>query len=392
VELQREKGVVGQRGSTRKRGSTWTAYWRAVDPATNETVQQSKGGFRRQSDANKYLNTVVKQVDDGTYRRDTDMTIRELLVDHWLPAKESEGVRPATVSLYRHAANGWLLPHVGGLDVRQLAPAKVSALVETLKVAGSTQGRGGLSARSVQIAITVLKAATGWAAASPTGLIARDPLAGYKRPRAQQTPMNAWSTDEARRFLAATSGDRLAFAWSLFLTRGLRRGELCGLRWDEVDLDGRVIRIVRTRVVVDGKSVESLPKTAAGRRSVPLDPALVSVLRRHKAVQAAEQLAATESAYEDGGWLVADELGRPLYPDTVSERFDELVKKAKLRRIRLHDTRHTAASLMLASGVAVKVVADLLGHDPKVTLATYAHVIPGMGEQAGAALSAALLG
>ena len=142
---------------------------------------------------------------------------------------------------------------------------------------------------------------------------------------------------------------------------------------------------------MDGRPAESLPKTAAGRRSVPLDDLIVSLLRAHRARQAAEKLAAGP-AYEDGGWLVADELGQPLYPDTISERFTHLTKAASLRPIRLHDTRHTAASLMLASGVPVKVVADLLGHDPKVTLATYAHVIPGMGEQAGAALSAALLG
>ena len=90
------------------------------------------------------------------------------------------------------------------------------------------------------------------------------------------------------------------------------------------------------------------PPRAAG--AVPLDPAVVTVLRRHKAVQAAEKLAAGP-AFEDGGWLVADELGRPLYPDTVSERFDDLVRANKLRRIRLHDTRQTAASLMLAPGV-----------------------------------------
>lgn len=130
-------------------------------------------------------------------------------------------------------------------------------------------------------------------------------------------------------------------------------------------------RINRTRVLVDGLPVESGPKTAAGGRAVPLDAMLVDLLRAHRAHQAAEKLPAGP-AYEDGGWLVADELGRPYYPDTISERFGQLTKDAGLRSIRTHDTRHTAASLMLAAGVPVKVVADLLGHDPKVTLATYA--------------------
>lgn len=327
-------------------------------------------------------------VGQGAWKPDTKLTVEQLLGDHWLPAKRSEGLRAATLSLYRNAADAWVIPHVGGLDVRQLTPARAAVLTDKLTAGGARGGRR-LSPRSVQLALTVLKSATSWAVTA--GLLGRDPLVGYKRPRSTSKPMTAWSTEEARAFLKATASDRLAFAWGLLLTRGLRRGELCGLRWNDVDLEGGVLRVNRTRVLVDGVPSDSLSKTAAGRRSVPLDSTLVVLLRRHRASQASEKLAAGES-YEDAGWLVADELGRPYYPDTISERFDDQVRAFGLRRIRLHDCRHTAASLMLASGVPVKVVADLLGHDPRVTLATYAHVIPGMGEQAGAALSSALLG
>lgn len=377
------------KGSTIKRGATWTAYWSTTDPATGKRRQHSKGGFRLQKDARAHLNGILEKVEQGAWRPDAKLTVAQLLEDHWLPARQAEGLRPATLALYRNAVAAWVVPHIGALDVRQLNPAKVGEMVETLRVSGSRLGRGGLSPRSVQLAVTVLKSATSWAVT--VELLGRDPLVGYKRPRGGSKAMTSWSTAEARQFLAATADDRMAFAWAILLTRGLRRGELCGLRWDDVDLDGRVLRVNRTRVVVDGRTIDSSPKTAAGRRSVPLDDTLVSLLRRHRAAQAGEKLAAG-GVYQDDGWLLCDELGRPVYPDTVSERFDEQVKAAGLRRIRLHDTRHTAASLMLASGVPVKVVADLLGHDPKVTLATYAHVIPGMGEQAGAALSAALLG
>jgi integrase len=203
--------------------------------------------------------------------------------------------------------------------------------------------------------------------------------------------MTSWTVEEARSFLAATREDRFAFAWALLLTRGPRRGEVCGLRWDDVDFQGQAIRVSHTRVIVGGQPRDSLPKTSAGRRSVPVDGLLISLLRTHRARQAAEKLSAGP-AYEDHGWLLADELGRPCSPDTLSGRFDDLVKRAELRRIRLHDTRHTAATLSLANGTPVHEVAAILGHDPRVTLATYAHVIPGMGERAGAALSAALLG
>jgi integrase len=118
----------------------------------------------------------------------------------------------------------------------------------------------------------------------------------------------------------------------------------------------------------------------------------VGLLRSQKAKLSTERLKAG-AAYEDAGYVVADELGKPYHPDTVSDWFQTAVKDAGLPRIRLHDLRHTAASLMLASGVAVKVVSEMFGHSgPTITLSIYAHVLPGMGEEAGAALSASLLG
>jgi integrase len=223
-------------------------------------------------------------------------------------------------------------------------------------------------------------------------MLGRNPVATIRRPRVEAKPMTSWSVADARSFLAATSKDRLAVGWALLLTRGIRRGELCGLRWDAVDLEGGTIKILSTRVVVDGKAITSAPKTSAGKRSVPLDPSLLKLLKSHQTKQGAEKLSAGEG-YSDGGYVLADELGVPYHPDTISDWFETAVNAAKLPRIRLHDTRHTAASLMLASGVPTKVVSELLGHSsPTITLSIYAHVIPGMAEDAGAALSASLLG
>lgn len=204
--------------------------------------------------------------------------------------------------------------------------------------------------------------------------------------------MRAWTVEEASKFLQSTAIDRMAFAWSLLLTRGPRRGELCGLRWEGVDLAAGVVRINRTRVVADVHAVDSAPKTRSGRRSVQLDPSLVSILRSRKSSHAAERLVAG-AAHEDGGHLLADEVGRPCRPDSISEWFDQEVKATGLPLIRLHDCRHTAASLMLAAGFPMKVVSEMLGHaSPTITLAICAHVLPGMAEEAGAALSGSLLG
>lgn len=292
---------------------------------------------------------------------------------------------------YEGIIDNWIVPHIGGVKVGALTPAMVNKLTNTLRTSKSAKGRAGLSIRSTQMTVGLLKAACTWALVN--GYLARNPIQGVKRPKLQRIRMTSWTTEQAKAFLDFTKDDRLSFAWWLLLARGLRRGELCGLRWADVDLEGAVLRINRTRVTVEGRAIDSTPKTESGRRSIPLDPALVAILRRHKVRQAAESLAAGPGAYDDSGYLLADQLGRPYHPDSISGWFDEKVKEAKLPRIRLHDTRHTAASLMLASGTPVKVVFDLLGHaSPTITLSTYAHVLPGMAGEAGAALSASLMG
>lgn len=377
------------KGSTRKRGSTWTALWSTTDPATGKRKQHSKGGFRTQKEAQKHLNATLPRVDAGTYTPDARITVDRLLTD-WLAAKTSEGLRPATIALYTMAAESWIVPSIGALEARSLTPARAGELVEKLRSSeGSRLGRGALSPRSIQITIQVLKAATRWA--HETGLLGRDPLSGFRRPRAASKTMDFWTDEESAQFLRFVADDRMHAIWAFFLTRGPRRGEVAGLRWPAIDLDAGRLRIMRTRVLIDGQVAESLPKTDRGKRTIDLDPALVGLLRTHRAKLAAEKLRAGE-AYEDGGWLVCDELGRPWYPDSLSTRWDTLVAASGLRRIRLHDARHSAATSMLQARVPVPTVAAILGHDPAETLRTYAHVVPGATADAGAALSARLLG
>jgi integrase len=313
-----------------------------------------------------------------------------LLEEHWLPAQRLRGLRPATVEQYEHVVADWLVPNIGGLVVAGLRPMDVDKLKTTLATSTTPKRDRGLSPRSIQISVQVLKAATRWAARE--GGLGRDPLASVRRPRVEASKaMHAWTTDEARQFLASVKDDRLEAVWALLLTRGLRRGELAGLRWQQVDLDAGTVRIVETLIVVDGKVSASAPKTNAGKRTIPLDDSLVSRLRSLRSRQAQEHLAAGP-AYDRRGLLVADELGRPHSPEWISGRFEALVASAELPRIRLHDCRHTAATLMLAAGTPVKVVAEMLGHSStKVTLDFYAHVLPGMAERAGAELSASLL-
>jgi integrase len=294
------------------------------------------------------------------------------------------------LSQYEGVIESWILPRLGAVKVAQLTPATVVNYMTSLRSERSAHGRAGLSARSTQLSVGILKSACAWAVQNE--LIGRNPIASVRRPRAQAPAMKVWTADQARAFLVATRDDRLSVAYALLLSRGLRRGELLGLRWSAVDLEAGALRVDATLIIDDGHTIESRPKTNAGRRRIPLDATLVGLLRSHRDRQRFEKKAAGE-AYDDGGYVIVDELGRPYYPGTISVAFKAAAEAAGLPAIRLHDTRHTAASLMLADGVPTKVVTEILGHaSPVITLSVYAHVLPGMSEEAGERLSAQLFG
>jgi integrase len=376
------------KGFIRPRGETYTSYWETRNASDGRRVQHSKGGFRTKTAARAYLNEVVGAVQAGDWKPDQGLNVRSLLVDHWLPAQRTRGLRPSSLASNELVVEKYLIPALGALRVSALTPANIAELVEHLRTSKSSQGRAGLSSRTVQVGN--LKAATAWTARNQ--LIGRDPLMGIQRPRLEHTEMRSWSLDEAHQFLALTASDRLAAIWALLLSRPLRRGGVAGLKWDAIDFAAGTFQIVRTRICVDGKTIDSTPKTSAGRRLVPLDSSLITLLRAHEIQQKTERLAAGP-AWEGQGHVLCDELGRAYNANYLSDRFDKLVAKFGLRRFTLHGTRHTACSLMLAAGVGVKVVQELAGHSsPQITLALYAHTTPSMGREAGEALSASLLG
>jgi integrase len=223
-----------------------------------------------------------------------------------------------------------------------------------------------------------------------------DPLSDFHRPSLKGDAagtVKAWSVAQARQFVVSAAGDRFAACWALMITRGLRRGELAGLRWSAVDLDNRRLTVKVARVVVKAKVIDSLPESGVGR-TIPLDDMLVTKLRELRAVQDVEAEIAAE-AYENrtDPYVMADGRGRPMHPDSISRRFDALVAKVGLPRLTVHGLRHTTATLMLSAGVPAKVVSDLLGHSSTtITNAIYSRVPPGMSEQAGEKLSSAILG
>lgn len=243
------------RGSTRKRGSTWTAYWDApakVDPDTGAVVraQKSKGGFRTQKDAQRFLQEALPKVADGTYVEPSSEPLAVFL-RQWMQAIEAN-VKPLTSRRYRQTIEGQIAPRaIGSIPLARISPADVLAFMAELERCSdpSCEHTGGncrgLAVASRSTVLAVLRRALNDAVAWEK--IARNPAARIKPPRVGQTRVTAWTANELRRFLEYVADDRLAALWRLGAMTGMRRGELCGLRWQDVDLEAGLLRVERDR-------------------------------------------------------------------------------------------------------------------------------------------------
>lgn len=201
--------------------------------------------------------------------------------------------------------------------------------------------------------------------------------------------MRVWDAEQLRQFLDSIEQHRLYPAYHLAASTGMRRGEVLGLLWNDVDLDGRRLSISQALLSVAYAVKIGDVKTGPSRRTIDLDPRTVSILRSWRKRQLEERLALGED-YEDHGLVFTGPDGTPVHPDFFSQTFDRKVARSGLPRIRLHDLRHGHASLLLKSGVPVKVVSERLGHaTPAFTMTVYQHVLPGM--QAEAAMTFANL-
>ncbi len=326
--------------------------------------------FDRRKDAAAALAKVRHEVNEGLFVAPSAETLGEYL-DGWLPGV-IRGRRPATARSYADALRP-ARARLGARRLQALARADVEGLVDWMLTEGRKRGGPagtGLGLPSVRATIRLLKLALEDAVAD--GKTARNAARHVKVPQGIAAEPVAWSAAEASRFLAAAAGDRLHACWRLSLY-GLRRGEVCGLMWDDIDLGAARLTVRRARVIAAGEILVSGPKTANAGRTLPMDAGLVAALRSLRTRQAAERLAAG-GAYEPSGYVAADELGAPLAPGWYSRRFARLAAAAGVRRIPLHGARHTACSLLEKAGVPVSVISKWAGHHSGAfTMATYVH-------------------
>ncbi len=333
---------------------------------------------KNKEEARHKLRKARSDADQGVVFDAQNLKVSEYM-DHWLKDSAKDTVRVSTYQRYREIVTLHINPCLGRLKLANLTPAHVQRFYRD-------RLDSGLSPSTVRKFHNVLHRALGQAVRLE--LIPRNVTEATAPPKEAHEEISPLSRQEARRLLEAARGDRLEAFYVLALHTGMRQGELLGLRWEDVDLQSRVLRVRHTLSRNGGKFHFGEPKSKKGRRQIHLSQDAADALRYHLQAQI-DDIERLGDPYEDRGLVFTTKTGAPINPLNLRQRsFAGLLKKAGVRRVRFHDLRHTYATLMLSSNVVhPKIVQETLGHaNISITLDRYSHFVPSMGEGTAAAM------
>lgn len=367
------------KGSYERRGNKWSAIIDlAVDPVTGKRRRKRITATTKR-EAERLVAEAI-QSGAGGFAPDGRMLVRDFF-DQWLGTLESR-LRPSTIRRYQDLTRLHLLPALGNVKIAKLTQADVQRLY-------ADRLRSGLAPTTVRhlhgLLHRALSDAVRW------DLVVRNVTESVDPPRRSTPEAKTWNVQQVASVLAAAADDELEALWRLALITGMRRGEILGLRWSDVDFDNGSLFVRRTMSRGASSRLEGgEPKTVSGRRRIALPASVLDSLRRHKVRQLEHRLAAGP-AFRDQALVFANGTGGPLHPNSVASRFRTLAVRAGVPVIRFHDLRHTCATLMMAQGEHPKVVQERLGHaDVAMTINLYSHVMPDMQRQAADRLDATL--
>lgn len=349
-------------------GKTYSYVLRIPDPLTGRTKPAWVGGFNSEREAKLARDKARVALGNRDYTPPTKLTLGDYL-DTWLKNKQ---VSASTLERYESVIRLYIKPKLGAIKLQDLKPFHVQSLYTDMANNLGVTGKP-LSERSIQHTGVVLKMALRHAV-EVENLISVNPAQRIKLPRSVPKTPAPYSTSEVAKLLEVAKSHRLYFYFRLSAYTGARRGELIALKWS--DFDGSALTFNKSRIATKTGIYEN-HKTKGGlnhQRRVPLDAETIAQFSEHRKAQIIERMAMGE-LWQETGYIFTQENGLPLYPNTVSDLYKKLIKKAGLRYNRLHDARHTHATELLRAGEPLHVVAHRLGHrDAMVTATIYAHV------------------
>jgi integrase len=328
----------------------------------------------------EHLKQARKAVDEGLPAPDRRETVAKFL-DGWLEHLAHTDRSSATVVNYTNVVNYYVTPKLGRVKLTELAPRHVEKMQRDILADGK-------SARTARLSRSVLRAALRHA--ERHGLVSRNAAALAEPVKAEHHEKETMTAAQVTKLFAAAAGGRDECALVLLVTLGLRRSELLGLQWSDVNAKAGTVRISRALKRTPAGLEVSETKTGGSERTLQLVPLAVKALKSHKARQAEQRIKAGEH-WTDGNWIFTHAWGGPIDPDNFRHRFVALCDKAGIGHWSPHAARHTAGSLMFEHGADLKVVSQALGHSSiRVTADVYAHLLPERSGEAAAAMARAL--
>ncbi len=367
----RTKRRLQGEGTLRQRANgIWEARFHSPDGQRHSVYDKSQALVRQKlKEAQRRVGLGLESVGR--------MTLAEHL-NTWLESV-SRSLAPATVSAYRGHILNHIVPALGKARLAELLPQQVQAFLNQLHDAGVHPTTVGRIHATLRVALEN---------AHHQLLVERNVARLVKPPKAERPKVNPWSPKEAQAFLQAAQGLAAEPLYTLALYTGLRQGEILGLQW--TDIEGEVIHVRRQLRKQPGGPKLAPPKSQRGLRPVPLINPVREALGRQRAYQAQQRLLAG-SSWQETSLIFTNSLGKTLDGPTETHRFQQVCQQLGFRRVRFHDLRHAAASLMLESGVVMKVIQDILGHSSIVLTAdTYSHLSQEGLRQAGSLMESAV--
>lgn len=353
------------------------------DPVSGETKRKKIKGTQNKGETIKLGQAWARSIESGLLP-DASKTSLWTWLKRWL----DDYVKPPRVKVkthekYESVLRLYVKPALGDVPITKLQAPDVQRLYNQLLQSGG-EDKKGLSAHTVKCVHIALHAAL--KQALKAGMITRNVLDATEPPKGQRVEVKALTPEQEKNLLAAAykEGDRAYIICLLALSTGMRRGEIFGLKWSDIDLDKSTIHVQRSIVTVGGKIIEQeSTKTASSRRRIPVPAGVIKELRKWKAIQNEQRLAAGE-AYSDKGLVITTEVGTPYHPSTFDKVYKRALKAAGMKDegFCLHDLRHTHATRLFAEGWSAKAVQERLGHSSiKVTMDTYTHLVPGIQDE-----------
>lgn len=346
-------------GSIRKRSDgRWEARITVGATKTGNPKKLSVYG-RTREDAARKLTALMYRHSTGQLPNPDRITVGEWLA-RWLEAKDR---KPSTIGTYKNAIEKHIAPHLGGIRLQKLEAVHIQHLYDSLSISGNKAkigkiGKKGLSSNSIRVVHAVLNDSL--KKAKRLKLIPSNPAQDVELPEREDFKPTVWTVIQARKFLQHTTGHRWFALFYLALVTGMRRGELLGLRWEDIDNKEKALTVCRNYTLAEGKPTMQTPKTENSVRVIYLSAADLQVLEDHRAAQEAE--AAISEVWLAPGYVFLTGIGSLIGPANLLREFKELALEAGVPVIRFHDLRHSSASLAIRHSIASKYAQERLGH------------------------------